>query len=55
MAWISDFGRGTIEIDKNIILRDATQCNLVEIYRLLIGCDVMSVKIYQITDGCNPV
>ena len=44
-----------MEIDKNIIFRDATPCNLVEIYHLLIGCDVIYVKIYQITDGRNSV
>jgi len=35
----------TIKIDKTIIFRDVTPCNLVEIYRLLIGCDAMYVKI----------
>jgi hypothetical protein len=55
LAWISGFRRGTIEIDKNIIFRDVTPCNLVEICHLLIGCDVMYVKTYQITEGRNSV
>ena len=34
-----------MEIDKNIIFRDESPFNVVEIYHLLIGCGVMYVKI----------